>query len=638
MLILMDATLTMAQRREEGNLVLEGVPEVIPQNIIDRFKQYQNTRFAAFRDWTPDGKGILIGSRFADVSQVHRVDMPGGARHQLTFFDEPVRGAAVPDDENLKGFLFRKDLGGSEQFQLFYYDMLNGESTMLSDGENQFGSGIWANKGSRYVYRSNKRNGKDYDVYLADLNAPGKDKMIFEGEGAWYPFGWCNDDSHILMGNYVSATNSKFYVLNIESGDYYQVNPSDEEIAYGGAIFNKTDDGLFFISDENEQFTKLRYYDLESKKQTLLTGNLDWNVEEIELSKDGSKLAFTANEGGINTLYIMDTETLSYSKLEGVPKGQVYGLSFHPDGNKLAMTVNSSQYPSDVFVYDFNSKESVRWTYSEVGGLNTSVFSDPEIIEFETFDEVDGKKRKIPAFYYKPPGDGPFPVLVNIHGGPESQHAPYFNPFFQYILQELNIAILAPNVRGSSGYGKEYIKLDNGFKREDSVKDIGGLLDWIENNPELDASKIAVGGGSYGGYMVYASMIMFGDRIKCGVSSVGISNFVTFLKNTKSYRRDLRRVEYGDERDPEMNAFLEKISPTNNAKKLTQPIYIVQGANDPRVPLSEAEQMLEKVKSNGQDVWYLMAKDEGHGFRKKANRDYYLTTYLMFLEKHLLEK
>jgi len=627
-----------AQRIEQGNLVMEGIPAEIPTALKNRLQQYQNSRGAAFRDWAPDGKGILIGTRFAEVAQAHYIAEPGAARQQLTFFDEPVRGADVCPDKSKNGFIFTKDIGGNEQHQLYFFNLDDGSVKLLTDGENRFSNGGWNRKGDKFLMTSNKRNGKDFDIYISTLETePEEAKMIFEANGIWYATDWSHDDNHLIIGNFISANESRLYVLNIETGDYYEVSNPEQKISYDGGYFSNNDRGIYYVSDENEEFKKLRYYDLETKKETILTGNLNWNVDEIEISKDGSRIAFTVNEGGYINVYELKTASNEYNKIENIPNGQVYGLYFNNDGNRLGMTINSPKFPSDVFVYDFNKKESTRWTYSEVGGLNTEQFIEPTLIEYPTFDKVNGEQRNIPAFVYKPEGEGPFPVLLTIHGGPESQYKPYFTPTYQYILKELKIAIVAPNVRGSSGYGKSFLLLDNGFKREDSVKDIGAVLDWIEQQPDLDASKIAVSGGSYGGYMSYATMINYSDKITCGISSVGISNFVTFLENTKEYRRDIRRAEYGDERDPAMRKHLEAISPTNHADKLIKPIFIVQGANDPRVPLSEAEQMLTKVKNNGQDVWYLMAKDEGHGFRKKSNRDFYNSTYMLFLEQFLLQ-
>jgi len=323
-----------------------------------------------------------------------------------------------------------------------------------------------------------------------------------------------------------------------------------------------------------------------------------------------------------------------------LPIGQIYGMRFNPDGKRLGLVINrpQPQTPGDIYVQSLTKDMSLeRWTYSEVGGLNTSTLVVPELIQYDTFDKVDGKQRKIPAFYFKPnKGKGPFPVVINIHGGPESQYKPFFSSTIQYFVNELGIAVLAPNVRGSSGYGKSYVKLDNGYKREDSVKDIGKLLDWIAGQSELDADRVLVFGGSYGGYMVLSSMTHYNDKLVGGIDVVGISNFVSFLENTKEYRRDLRRVEYGDERIPEMREFLTKISPVTNVDKISKPLLVVQGLNDPRVPVSESEQMVEAIRNNGSPVWYLLGKDEGHGFRKKSNRDFYLNSVVLFLEEYLI--
>ena len=317
----------------------------------------------------------------------------------------------------------------------------------------------------------------------------------------------------------------------------------------------------------------------------------------------------------------------------GLPPGILFGLQFNSDGSKLGFTLNQSQSPSDAYSYDLTARELTRWTRSEVGGLNADTFVAPDLVHYPTFDQVDGAAREIPAFVFRPEGDGPHPVIISIHGGPEGQYRPGYSSTYQFWLNELGAAVIAPNVRGSSGYGKTYVSLDNGYQREDSVKDIGALLDWIDTQPDLDSERVVVFGGSYGGYMVLASMVHYNDRLLGAVDIVGISNFVTFLENTQAYRRDLRRVEYGDERDPEMRAHLEKISPLNSAEKITKPLFIIQGQNDPRVPYTESEQMLKIVRENGGDVWYLMAKDEGHGFRKKSNRDFQNAATALFLDR-----
>jgi dipeptidyl aminopeptidase/acylaminoacyl peptidase len=360
-------------------------------------------------------------------------------------------------------------------------------------------------------------------------------------------------------------------------------------------------------------------------------------VEGMVINNQRNTLIFAVNENGAYKLYYLDMASRKYKPLSGLPTGIVFPADFHPDGKVFSVLVNSPKSPSDIYTYDLQQNTLTQWTYSEVGGLDNSSFVSPTLIEFETFDKVNNKPRKIPAFYYKPTkATGKIPVVIEIHGGPEGQSLPSFDPFRSFLVNELGIAVIEPNVRGSTGYGKSFVKLDNGMKREESVQDIGKLIEWIGKQPELDASRIAVSGGSYGGYMVLASMVHFNDKLRCGVDVVGISNFVTFLKNTEDYRKDLRRVEYGDERDPKMNEFLQKISPLNNVDKIIKPLFIVQGLNDPRVPYTEAEQMKNKLQEKGGEVWYLLAKDEGHGFRKKENYTFEQLATVLFYQKYLL--
>jgi dipeptidyl aminopeptidase/acylaminoacyl peptidase len=626
------------EKKEVGNLIVEGVPE-IPASVIERMNQYQNTRGASFSGWSPDGKTILISTRFAETSQIHVVDHPGGARKQITFFKEPVGGASYCPDASYKGFMFSKDIGGNEFSQLFWFDIATGKYEMISDGgRSQNSLSAWSNKGDQFIVVSTRRNGKDYDLYLSSMKNPKEAKLVLQREGSWSALDWSPDDKKVLVANYISANKSFLHILDLESGKLEQINPSQEEIAYGSALWTADGKGIFVVNDQGGEFSVLKYYDIVSKKFTAITSSIPWDVNGIAVNKNRSTLVFDTNENGVARLYQLNTATLKYTAIPGIPTGVVGGIEFHPDGKQLGLVINTPQTPSDVFSIDLATNKLTQWTFSEVGGLNTSTFVVPSLVEYETFDKVDGKARKIPAFYYKPASaSGKIPVIISIHGGPEGQSVPVFSPFISYLTKELGIAVLSPNVRGSSGYGKTFLKLDNGFKREESVKDIGALLDWIAKQPELDASRVAVWGGSYGGYMVLASMTNFNDRIKCGIDVVGISNFVTFLQNTEDYRKDLRRVEYGDERDPKMKEYLLKISPANNVDKITKPLFIIQGLNDPRVPASESEQMKQNMRNKGRNVWYMLAKDEGHGFRKKPNVDYMQWSVVMFLQQNLLK-
>ena len=344
------------------------------------------------------------------------------------------------------------------------------------------------------------------------------------------------------------------------------------------------------------------------------------------------------NEDGISVLQVLRFGDSTALKLPRTPVGIIGGLQFDPKSSRLGFSMNMATGPGDVYSIDLKTMKLDRWTFSEVGGLDTRSFLEPKLIHYPTFDQIHGQQRSIPAFFYRPRSvDGTIPVIIDIHGGPEGQSRPGFSPLHQYYAKELGCAVLVPNVRGSTGYGKTYLALDNGFNREHSVRDVGALLDWIENQPELDATRVAVVGGSYGGYMVLASLTTFPERIRCGVDVVGISNFVSFLQNTESYRRDLRRVEYGDERDPAMNEYLSRIAPSNNATRIRSPLFVVQGENDPRVPASEARQIVKAVEGNGIPVWTLFAKDEGHGFQKKNNRDYLTRSVILFFQEFLLK-
>ena len=615
------------ERVERGNLVLENMPEIPPQ-VTERLEQYQNTRSAGFGSWLNDG-GILVTTRFGDTNQVHRVSRPLGARHQLTFFPEPVSNPSAPPDPALNGFVYSRDVGGNEFYQLYWFDFASGESTLLTDGKSRNTGPTWSNRGDRFAYASTRRDGRNYDIYVANPQQ-GHDahRLVLEGNGLWVPMDWSPSDDRLLVINYRSITDSKIFLLDLASGEKTQVYPQDEPVGFGGAAFDHTGNAVYVIHDHGGEFKQLYRLHLESGKSTPLSAEIPWDVSSFTLTRDRSRMAFVTNEGGMSRLYMRDVKRDRELPVPDLPVGLVGGLAFKPDGHALAMTLNTPQSPSDVFVYEFTGRRLVRWTESEVGGLDTAEFPVPGLVSFKSFDGLE-----VPAWLYLPEGEGPHPVIVQIHGGPEAQSRPNFSSTFAYWVNELGAAVISPNVRGSSGYGKSYLQLDNGPLREDSVKDIGALLDWIKSRPDLDAERVIVYGGSYGGYMVLASMMHFDERLLGGVSIVGISSFATFLENTESYRRDLRRAEYGDERDPEMRAIMERISPLNNAEKIRSPLFVAQGLNDPRVPYTESEQIVAAVRNNGVPVWYLLAKDEGHGFAKKPNRDYFQAATVLFFRQ-----
>jgi dipeptidyl aminopeptidase/acylaminoacyl peptidase len=616
------------------SLVVDGIP-AIPPELQAEGSRYLEFRSAAFNGWQPTRRELLISTRFADSSQLHLVKMPGGARSQLTFLPEPVAGGKFQPKEG-KFIVFAQDRGGGEFFQLYRYDVGDGRITLLTDGKSRNTGPRWSESGKWLAYASTRRNGRDNDLYIVNPAQPGTDRLILElSGGGWRVQDWSADEQKLLMIEYISINESHVWLIDVAEPEKKKITPDGAgKVAYSQARFAKDGRSVFLTTDLESEFHRLARLDLADGKIQFLTGALRWDVDEFELSPDGRLAAFITNEDGVGVLHVADTKKWTERKLPKLPLGLISNLEWHENSSELAFNLNSAKSPLDVYSIDIDKGRVFRWTESETGGLDANAFVEPQIIRLKSFDGT-----LISAFVYKPDSTkhkGKRPVIVNIHGGPEGQARPIFQARNNYFLNEMGVAIVYPNVRGSAGYGKTFLTLDNGFKREDSVRDIGAIIEWIRQQPEFDAERIAVMGGSYGGYMVLASMVHFADRLRCGIDVVGISSFLTFLKNTQDYRRDLRRVEYGDERDEKMRAFLEKISPLTQANRITKPLLVVQGKNDPRVPLTEAEQMVKAIRDGGGKVWYLMAKDEGHGFAKKRNVDYQFLATIMFLREHLL--
>jgi dipeptidyl aminopeptidase/acylaminoacyl peptidase len=616
------------------NLVTDGIA-TIPTAIAATTTRYTEYRGATLRDWHPTGRSMLITTRFADTSQVHQVKFPGGERSQLTFFPDRVLAASY---QPTKGdyFLFLKDVGGGEWYQIYRYDLATGDSTLLTDGKSRNLDVKWDHAGDRIAYSSTRRNGKDTDIWVMNPRDPKSDHMLVQLEGGgWVVTGWSFDDKQFALMEDVSINESYVWLVNASTGEKTLITPKSgaEKIAYAGAEFSKDGKGLYVTTDKDSEFRRLAYIDLATKQHTYLTSHIKWDVDQLEVSEDGKTLAFLSNEDGMSVLHLMDTATRKESPVPKLPAGVITGLRWHRNSRDLGFSLANSRLPGDAYSLDTRSGKLERWTFSETGGLNTLALPEPELVHWKTFDG-----RMISGFLYRPPArfTGKRPVIVNIHGGPEAQFRPGFLGRNNYYLNELGVALIYPNVRGSNGYGKTFLTLDNGFKREDSYKDIGALLDWIKTQPELDGDRIMVTGGSYGGHMTLAVATYYPDKIRCAVDVVGMSSLVTFLEHTEAYRRDLRRVEYGDERDPRMREFMERTAPLNNVQKISHPLFIVAGKNDPRVPFTEGEQMVAALKQKGVPVWWLMAKDEGHGFAKKKNADFQFYATVRFVEEYLL--
>ena len=627
---------TAPARQERGNLIYESIPPRDTQ-LAEHLGLYRQSRQATFLDWLPDGS-MLVTTRFGDVEQVHRIATPLGMREQLTFYPDPVSAARAPRVAATNGqanaFVFLKDQGGDENAQLYYYSS-SANVQQLTKGKFLHGSPVWSHDGKRVAFYGNERDGISYDVYVADIGGSTSAPRLVAGgqQDTWYPLDWSPDDRKLLLWKYVSINESYLYIADVYTGTITSVDESGHKVGIKTAKFAPDGRGIYLASDEDGEFAQLRYVDPVSHEVRKLTDRIPWDIEDFDVSNDGRYIAYVANEDGRSKLTILDTIGKLEQSPPGVPDGRVVNVTFDKTGRRLAFSAESAQSPRDVYVYDLSHNALERWTRSEVGPLDVGSFVPAELVRYPTWDRVAGGQRMISAYLYRPRGAGPHPVVIDIHGGPESQSRAGWNPFVQFLVNELGYAVIQPNVRGSSGYGKTFLKLDNGVLREDAVKDIGSLIVWLGLQPMFDRDHVAVMGGSYGGYMALATLAAYGDRLKGGIDEVGISNFVSFLENTAPYRRELRRAEYGDERDPRVRAFLNQISPVNKVALIRRPLLVVEGLNDPRVPPNEAQQIVWRMRSKGVEVWYLAAKDEGHGFRKKANEDAYLETVAMFLNK-----
>ena len=617
------------------NLITENIAEISKQ-LSNEVKKYSESRSASLGDIHPLTNEIIINTRFGSTPQLHRVSKSMGARTQITFFDEPVSATSY---EPLKGdyLVYSKDIGGNEFGQLFKLDLKTLQSTLLTDGGKSQNGGItWRKDGKGFYYASTKRNGGDRDIYYMDPNNPKSEKLILQVKGG----GWgiqdiSPDNKKLVLGEYISINESYIWLLDIETGKLTEVTDRNSKgISQSEATFSNLSNEIWLVTDKDNEFQRLAAMNLNTKKTTYYTSDIPWNVESFNLSEDKKSIVFITNEGGLNKMYLMNTGTKAYKEIKNLPIGLISGARFTKDNQTIFFNQSTAQSASDVYQLNIKTAKIERWTESELGEMQPSDMSVPKFIEWKSFDDL-----KISGFYYpaSPKFKGKRPVIIMIHGGPEGQSMASFLDSNNFYTSEMGVSLVYPNVRGSSGFGKTYLEKDNGFLREDSVKDIGALLDWIAKQPEVDKDKIMIMGRSYGGYMTLATAFHYADRIKCSVDIVGISNFNTFLKNTEEYRRDLRRAEYGDERDSKMAAFFDKTAPLNNTDKIKKPMFIIQGTNDPRVPVTEAMQMRDKLKAQGNTVWYLEAKDEGHGFKKKANVDYQRLAVIRFMQEYLLK-
>jgi dipeptidyl aminopeptidase/acylaminoacyl peptidase len=621
-----------ASRYERGALTFDGIPEA-PAALVDKLDDYLDYRQASPLGWSPKGQ-LLISTRFAAVEQLHLVDQAGAARRQLTFLREPITQAAFSPDPGRAAFVYLKDVGGNENSQLYYQRLGEPAAKLLTDGKSRNGAPIWSNSGKEVAFFTTARDGVSSDIDIVEPESGVLPRLAVSGDGTqWTPLDFSPDDRRLLVLKSVSVAENYLYVVDLGTGQKKEVDPvANQKVGIVDARFSRDGTLVYLISDRDGEFARLRSINLFTGEKVLISSHIPWDIEELAVSRDGHYLAYLSDENGVSKLNLQDLRTrqdLVTPRLPGA--GLARALAFDPESKRLAFSYAAPNQPADAYVLEVATGTLDPWTHSEAGAVDTARFVAPRLTQFPSFDRVDNKPRQEAVYVYSPPGPGPHPVLISMHGGPESQFRPQFDPWLQFVVNELGYAVVAPNVRGSSGYGKTYLSLDNGMLREDAVKDLGALLVWIGLQSEFDAKHVVVSGDSYGGYLALAALVNFGDRLRGGVDVAGIADFVTFLTHTAPYRQNRCRAEYGDERDNDMRAYLRRISPLTNADRIAKPLLLVQGRNDPRAPVEDAEQIMNRLRARNAEVRYLLAADEGHGFRKKQNRDAYLRAFADFL-------
>ncbi len=631
-----------------SNLLAQGIPP-IPMSLVERVGKYTDFRGHSFVEWHPTKNEMLVAHRKAgdNVPRIYRLDQPLGEPQQLTDGAEPVTRASWEPRQG-RYIVFERSRGGDEADQIYRLDPATRQSTLLTNPDEAHNIVGWVRATSQLLYtavpldrtaQGGSRPTIDTALWIVDPEQPqGKRKLADLPGPGWFGGSLSDDGRSVAFTRYLSAAESQVWLVDVASGARRQLLPAAGEsikATHFDAGISKDGRRLYVISDRAGEFRELMTLDLAEGALTRISSHIPWDVTAAALSDDGRWIVAQANVDGRDELRVFDAATLKETAAPAVPPGGIGAMGFHRGLHRMAYAINSAKGPSELFALDPTSGRSQQWTRAQApAGIDPSTFSDQTVVRWKSFDglTISGIVTRPPARFA-----GKRPVIVSIHGGPEAQAQMGFQSRWNYFIQELGITVIEPNVRGSAGYGKTFLTLDNGTKREDSVKDIGALLDWIAQQPDLDASRVMVTGGSYGGYMTLATAVRYSERIVGGVPIVGPSHFVTFLTNTESYRRDLRRVEYGDERDPATRAWMEKTAPLNNADKIRKPLFVVQGKNDPRVPYTESEQIVAKVRANGLPVWYLRGENEGHGFARKENADFLFYAMVKFVEERLLK-
>jgi dipeptidyl aminopeptidase/acylaminoacyl peptidase len=628
--LILAATVGAAATVVRGGLLYDGIPE--SDAGTDLLESYLSARQATPQSFTPKGE-LLIVTRFGEVDQLHLVEHAGAARRQITFLPRRIIQAAFSPDPSHNAFFYVTDPSADGNTQIFYQRMGELPARRLTDGKSVNGGAVWSNSGVKLAFFSTARDGISYDIDIAEPEQGALPHLAVSGDGgAFEPLDWSPDDRKLLIRKRVSAVEDYLYVIDLDTGQRREVDPSPSKVHIAGAKFSRDGTGVYLISDRDSEFAKLRFVNIFTSDKTEISGRITWDVDAFELSRDGHYLAYTTNEGGTSKLNLVDLKTHQDLTSPHLPfAGVIEALSFDRDGKRLALGLAAANQPRDAYVLDLESNRLEAWTSSEPGPFERGKFIVPRLTQFPTFDRTDGKSRQVPLYVYEPATPGPHPVLIVLHAR-DQEFRPRFDPWIEYLVNELGTAVLAPNVRGSPGFGKSYRALDGGLLREDSVKDVGALLVWMSLDARFDAKRVVVSGTGYGAYLALEALANYGERLRGAVELGGMTDVIAYLNDTAPYLKSQARAEFGDERDPDTRSYLRRISPLFNAERITRPILVVHGKSDPWVPVAQADQLVLRLRSRGGGVWYLKALEEGAVFETSSDRAAYYRVFAEFLK------
>jgi len=581
-----------------GAMIFDGVPAGDP-NLNLRISQYLVGRDASFLTWLPDNT-LLISTRFGDTAQVHRVLAPLAMREQLTWYADPLTKVLASPFGAPDGFAFLMEHNGDGMPQLYYYSFAAHGARMLTGGSARHGSPLWSPDGKHLVFSGTERDGSTTDIYMSDIGAGTAPHLVVAGrDRPWVPLDWSADGQKLLLWQPGSNDQSDMYIGDVNTGSVLPADPTGKHLAIRHARFAPDGRGIYLSSVDDGDFSEMRYIDPVTHQTRELTAAIPWDIVDFQVGADGRYLAYIANDNGRDRLTILDNQLKLEISPAGLPEGRITGMHFDHTGHLLAFGAEGAQAPGDVYVFEPERNLLTRWTKSEPGAVDPQSFVPAQLVQYPTWDRGKSGERLIPAFVYRPRTPGPHPVLIDIHDGPAGQFRPGFDPFIQFAVNQLGYVVIAPNIRGSTGYGKSFADLGNGPAHDDALRDLGALLVWVGMQKDLDRAHVAVMGQSYGGFMALAMLSTYGDRLSGGII-VDPSDSAPIISSLAQIRR---------------------------------PVLMFQGLQDTALQVQQAGQIVAGLRARGGEAWYVTARDEGHDIRHIANRDAWLATVAQFLKK-----